>query len=101
MVLVIIALSSVSFLDSRNSILQNHETDRLKHEAIVIDRALSVWYKSHDDTYPDQLQNLKSINLIPQSVNLANYTYKPNDDTYTLVVALPAGSTYKSPGSKQ
>lgn len=94
-------IASAAMLNDKERIIQNETIEHLKDQSVVIDRALAMWYKSHGKKYPDNLSVLQTLTMIPDSIELSNFTYSINaDKTYNLVANLPTGSTYKSPGSK-
>lgn len=100
-VLIIILISAVPLIGSKVNIGRNQDVEQLKYQAIVIDKALAMWYSSHSQKYPDSLPVLQTLTFIPNSILLSNFSYSVNSDgTYTLTANLPTGSSYKSPGSK-
>lgn len=104
LLVLMLSLGSMSFISSgeRQSLVNNLEVQQLKHDANVLDRALAMWYKSHSNKYPANLELLKDIKSIPQTMDLNAFSYSVNaDKTYNLIIKTPNGSTFKSPGSRQ
>lgn len=100
---VVVAVILASVLPGSGSVaIKNMDESFLKHNAFLIDNALSLWTASHGGKYPPDLATLKLLNIIPQQLTLDNFVYEVSADfrLYKLTVNLPSGQTFVSPNSK-
>jgi type II secretory pathway pseudopilin PulG len=70
-----------------------------KDQILILDTALSSWFKTHGGKYPNNLNDLKAVELIPNSMDLSGYLYNVNSakTKYRLTTTFSGSTVYISP----
>lgn len=82
-----------------NDPLPNPSDQILIDQLNILDRSLATWAKHHSGQYPDQLDHLIEVEILSNTMSLANFTYVKTAPKYSLTATLSNGTVYKSPES--
>lgn len=100
--MLILSIAAAGISSMNGSTTKSVEANNLKDQAFIIDTVLSQWYKSHSGVYPGNLTTLQTMGILSPNFDLTKfiYTTQSSNTQYRLVVTMPIGANYTSPGSK-
>lgn len=101
LVFIVAAISlGIPYFNS-GSVGSGIQSKQIITQAYTIDNSLAIWYRFHSKTYPTQLNDLKSAQVLPSDFSFSGFSYTVSSDKlrYKLTVDLPDGTSYMTSGS--